>query len=41
VYKRQVYDIAQYYEKEHKESKVTKTTTVVSCGCNEQEDKSC
>ena len=36
-----VYDIAQYYEKEHKESKVTKTTVVVSCGCNEQEDKSC
>jgi hypothetical protein len=36
-----VYDIAQYYEKESKEHKVTKTTTVVSCGCNEQEDKSC
>lgn len=36
-----VYDIAQYYEKESKEHKVTKTITVVGCGCNEQEDKSC
>lgn len=36
-----VFNVAQYYEKEFKEPKVTKTTTVVSCGCNEQEDKSC
>lgn len=36
-----VYDIAQYYEKESKEHKVIKTTTVVSCGYNEEEDKSC